>query len=520
MIVNSVNSVIPTGMVYEPSTTGRYLKKQMPDTFERTTSPIETHNNSTLPINPKYTAVLDTLELMNIKAQNAFDKQKNYDGWSGKVVDKISSLWGSKNRYSAVTEDLQMHKRQVEKLENAARIGNFKAEYFNTFGVNYDEQAVKDFEAVSAKYTAIKSAEQISAYMKENLTEYQKFFTKHKNSINPESPDFESCGKHVNIDKKLDSYKKELEKMVGGKENLRRLEYSQRRDFIILSKEEQIAVLNDISDTLIYTTKATADKLKDGKSDKEIQKEYDEAYKKAFGEKNNIQKRVDKYVQSQQIRSVALKDFIVAGAIGATIALTQTPAPIMTGAAVTTAGYIGLDLSDLATNNIDNKEDLNEASVKDVVKCAAICGLEYIVGSKMYDIIPEPQVKNKVLKSALNTVRTLGIEIPVAFVSEYAQTGKWATYQMNPKDFLKIALSTFAIEELTRMGISSHVGQKAPVTLDDAVVEKVTARANRELQKQFEKNPSNFLNLKLISLESPELFGELMKSTLNEIVNS
>ena len=522
--ISGVNNFMPmNGIVRKSPTEGKYLKRQLPDTFERTTNPLEYDKATFVPTAAKFTSATDTLNLMNTKAKTAFDRQVAYDGWSGKLADKLSALWGSKNRASLVSDDIHMHKAQIENLENAARVGNFKSEFFKTFGVGYNKEAIQDFETASAKYTLIKSAEQIADYTEEHLSGYVKFFDKHKNSINPESPNFDEFDRHVNVDKKLGEFKDELAKVVGGKENLKDLELAKRPDFITLSKEEQIETYKDIAQTLIYTSNTTAEKLKYGKSTKEIQKDYDDAYKAAFGEKNNIQKRVDKYIKAQQIRSTAVKDVLMSGIIGATIALSKTSTPTLVGSVVTTAGYIGMDLADLATNKIDNKEDLSKDVVQDIVKCAVLCGAEYMVGSKMYDIIPEANYKNKVLNGALNTARTLGIELSVAFVSEYAQTGEWATYQMNPKDFMKLTLATFAIEELTRMGLSAPAGRKSnysPMKVDDSVANVVVGRATQELQKQFDKNPTKFMNLKLLCMEKPELFNELMTSSLNNVLNA
>lgn len=521
--ISGVNNLTLNGIAHKPQTEGKYLNRQLPDTFERTTNPLEYDKATFVPSAAKFTSTTDTLTLMNTKAKTAFDRQVAYDGWSGKLMDKLSALWGSKNRASLVSDDIHMHKAQIENLENAARVGNFKSEFFKTFGVGYNDEAIQNFEIASAKYTLIKSAEQIADYTDEHLSEYVKFFDKHKNSINPESPNFDEFGRHVNIDKKLGEFKEELTKVVGGKENLKELELSKRSDFVTLSKEEQIEIYKDIAQTLIYTSNTTAEKLKDGKSSKEIQKAYDDAYKAAFGEKNNIQKRVDKYIKAQQIRSTAVKDVLMSGIIGATIALTKTSTPTLVGSMVTTAGYIGMDLADLATNKIDNKEDLSEDVVKDIVKCAVLCGAEYMVGSKMYDIIPEANYKNKVLNGALDTARTLGIELSVAFVSEYAQTGEWATYQMNPKDFIKLTLATFAVEELTRMGLSAPAGRKSnysPMKVNDPVSNVVVERATKELQKQFDKNPTKFMNLKLLCMEKPELFNELMTSSLNNVLSA
>ncbi len=519
MKICSVNNLLPINAgVRKSSLEGRYLKSQMPDTFEKTSNPINTERE--IPAE-EYKTAINLLDSMNGKAQRAFDRRTEYEGWSGKLAEKISILWGSKNRAPLVSEDLQIHKSQIERLEIAKRTGNFKSEFFNIFGVNYNKEAIKNFENESAKYTLIKTSEQIAEYTDERLSTYTKFFTKHKNSINPESPDFKREGKRVNIDKKLEEFKAELTKMVGGKENLRDIEMLKRKDYITLSKEEQIELYTEIAEGLIYTSKETAKMLKGGKKDKEIQKEYDNAYKNAFGENNNIQKRVDKYIKTQQIRSTALKDIAMSGIIGATLAITKTQTPALVGAAVSTAGYIGMDLSDLAVNKIPNKEDMGEEIVKDIVKCSAIIGLEYLVGTKMYDVIPEAKTCNKHLNNALEAARTLGIELSVAFVSEYAQTGEWATYQMNPKDFIKITLATFAVEELVLMGLSSPAGAKnySPVSISGNAAETVVKRASKELQKNFEKNPTQFMNLKLLSLEKPDLFAELIKTSLDSVIN-
>lgn len=228
--VSGVNNLMPmSGIVRNSSTTtGRYLKPQMPDTFEKTTNPIEYDKGFFIPTASKFNTAIDALNLMNTKAQTAFDRQKAYDGWSGKLADKLSALWGSKNRASLVSDDLHMHKAQVENLENAARVGNFKSEFYKTFGVGYNEEAINNFETASTKYTLIKSAEQIADYTEKCLSEHVNFFDKHKNSINPENPNFDEYGKHANIDKKFGEFKEELTKIIGGKENLKELELAKR----------------------------------------------------------------------------------------------------------------------------------------------------------------------------------------------------------------------------------------------------------------------------------------------------
>ena len=307
--------------------------------------------------------------------------------------------------------------------------------------------------------------------------------------------------------------------MVGGDDNLKSLAEKKMQGFITASKEQETDIYNQIAEDLIYTTQNNYEQLKEGKKDKELEKEYNRLYEKAFGKTNNIQKRVNKYVLAQQIRSVAVKDMAMAGIVGASIALTKTQLPNLTGSIVTTAGYFGMDLADLATNGIDNREDLTKKSIKNLAKNSLLYGAEYFVGSKLYDIIPTPSTENKILNRTLNVTRTLGIELSSAFVCEYIETGKWGTDQITPQSLIALTLATFAAEELTRLGLSSPSGLKSEyhpekMLLSEQTVETVSRRATAELQKQYAKNPVAVMNLKLLNLENPELFNQLMAATI------
>lgn len=529
VIISSVNNLTPIYKIGRPvSSTTKYLSQGGVDTFERSkdNQPKQVVSNEIekrayIPTE-EFQKTITTLNSMQTKAENTYQNQMDSTGWCGRFADKLSTLWGSKNRSSVVSDDLQKSRAEIENLQTAAYKGNFRSEFFNTFGVNYDKKNIDEFEQKSAQYTLIQASSQMAKIASDELREHIKFFDKHADSINPEAPDFNPNKKHPDIAGKMEEYKQSLEKYVGGKENLQNLANSKRRDFVCLSREEQIGVYNEIAEGLIYTYSETANKLKNGKTDEEIKKDYDEAYVKAFGKKNNIQKRVNDYVRAQQIRTVAVSDLAVSGMIGAAIALSGTSTPALLGAGLTTASYIGLDISELATNKIDNSKDLNKENIKDIVKCSLISGAEYLVGSKMYDIIPEARTGKKILDSTLNVARTLGIELSVAFVSEYMQTGEWATYQIDPKSFVKLTLATFAAEELTRMGLSAPAGKKSDYTpsvfnLSEQSMESFSISAKKELEKQFAENPAKVMNLKLISVQNPDLFKELMTNTLTEM---
>ena len=50
--------------------------------------------------------------------------------------------------------------------------------------------------------------------------------------------------------------------------------------------------------------------------------------------------------------------------------------------------------------------------------------------------------------------------------------------------------------------------------MTEKIMETVSKAANKELEKQFKANPMKVLNLKLLSIQNPDLFKELIASAL------
>lgn len=522
--VKNLSTVNNVAKQYAPST--RYISKSITDTFERK-SPLFNNDDNNVSddntlISRKYNKAVDVLNSMNNKADRAFKSQLAMDGWSAKLGEKICSLFGSKKTSTLISREIDINRAEIEHLKKSALNGTFDDEFKDIFGVKYNKDAVNEFKVVSDEYALAESSQKLADNTKTTLSKYIKFFEKNKTSINPESKDFDPNKKTQNIDEKLKKYEQTLYKYTGGKEKFEKLAVARRKDFSTLSREDRLAVYNDIANGLIYTSEKTAEALKHGKSDDELKKEYDSAYEKAFGTKNNIQKKVADYILTQQIRSIAVKDIAVSGIVGAAIATSGTTLPALTGAAVTTFSYMGMDTLDLATNNIDDSIDLTNDSVKEIVKYSLIYGAEYFVGSKLYDIVPTAETGNKVLNGVLDVARTTGIELSTAFVSEYLETGEWGTDQITPKALVGITLATYGAEELMRMGLSAPSGLKhqyspklAGVSIDAADFSK---RAMSVLENQFKKNPASVMNLKLLSVENAELFNTLLTATLQQAI--
>lgn len=455
MKVNSVN-LNTNNTIREKKTVFYSVRNNKPDTFERTTIPKETPQTNPVNIREEYSNTIKTLSSMHDKAKDAFDSQIAADGWSGKLVDKLSALWFSKNRASLVKNDLIKFDNQVKALDTAAKKGNFRAKFKETFGVDFNRDLIDKYEQVSKKNTLVVISSELAAKTEEKLKPYISYFEENSKYLTPKSHNEKSQIKFAEADKKFDEFEMNISDFFGGKDNLYSNTVFQKEHYSELPKEDKAEILSQIAEQLIEGANSTAKEFRGGKKDEQLQKEYDEAFKKAFGSKNDIVKRVDKYVRSQQIGAVFIRDSILAGAIGATIATSGTAYPALVGSGVTFVGCAGLDMSEYLTNNVDNKEDMSKDVVKDIIKDAAISGVEYMVGSKLYDFIPVAKTASPLLNGTLNTARIMGIELPTAFVAEYARTGKWATEDMDPKSFIKLVFTAYAIEEYATTALTRH----------------------------------------------------------------
>lgn len=99
--------------------------------------------------NPKVAqnTTIKLLEAHVKNAETAFEKQLAEDGWAGDFADGISVLWGSDNRASKVSKDIEKYKKDLANLQKAAEQGdkNFNAKFKNMFGVDFNQQAIADY---------------------------------------------------------------------------------------------------------------------------------------------------------------------------------------------------------------------------------------------------------------------------------------------------------------------------------------------------------------------------------------
>lgn len=91
-----------------------------------------------------------TLKLLDAYVKNAekdFQDQLAKDGWAGDFADGISVLWGSDNRASKVSKDIDKYKKDIEELRKAAEKGdkNFNEKFKKMFGIEFNQEAIANY---------------------------------------------------------------------------------------------------------------------------------------------------------------------------------------------------------------------------------------------------------------------------------------------------------------------------------------------------------------------------------------
>ena len=189
---------------------------QAPDTFVRTTNAETKIQPAKVEVREEFANTINTLTKMHDRAKTTFDKQVALDGWSGKLADKISALWGSKNRASLVNRDLNEFNQNIETLSKAAQSGNFKAKFKETFGVDYNKEAVDNFGKISEEKTLIQISKTIAAETNKRLGSYVRYFEKKADYLNPREYSDKAHERFEESRVKFGEFKRNLSSVVGG----------------------------------------------------------------------------------------------------------------------------------------------------------------------------------------------------------------------------------------------------------------------------------------------------------------
>ena len=505
-----------------------FVKK--PDTFERNTNITFTGKSNRI---KQYTKTTEALVEAGNSAHLSLNGQLASEGWAGKVADSVSALWGSKNRASLVKEDITTYHKQVDELKSSIKENKFTDKFKEIFGVEYNQSNIQKFNKASKKFnlavTTSAMSDIISSKLNDDIKHYKENNGEYKDvvkkRINPYAqtgavPYYYETIKKENI---LNNIEKDLVDIVGSKDALNGTLKASGFDTEKMSDKEKYNAYGLMAVFLSETTKETAKNICGGKNIKELKNDYDKAYEKAYGTKNDIQKRVDKYNRSQVIGAAAVRG-ATRSALGALVMLAAPEAGFakLATKAVTTMGVkVLVDGSDKMSNSTNNSMD--SKAFKKLIHSASISGAEKIAIGALGAFMPEVSTGIELLDEVVEQTRDVAIETSIGMVAEKLKKGNWATNQIAPRILISFVFNNLNVDndELkTLIGMSKDSINQAMKFDKRGVnpVKTVVEGTKQALEKAEFKNDKSFDELRNLSINNPEEYTKMMISALDEVL--
>lgn len=510
------------------NTFNRSMFVQKPDTFERVCNTNFTGKSGRL---KEYNKMVNSLALTHENAQAALNGQLAMEGWAGKVADSVSVLWNSKNRATLVQSDLDVYKQQVDELKDSIKENKFTQKFKDIFGVEYNNKALEQYnkKAVDFKKALVAScmADMTSSKLKESLETYDNSNAKLQNRIIRKSVPMASTGaipyvvEQVSADDVFNKMENDLVDVIGSKELLDGVLTSRGFDTKNTTKEEKYVAYGLIASYLTETANLTAKKMTKGMSLEELKDDYENAYHKAYGTKNNITERVDKYNRSQEIGAAAVRGAVRSGLY----ALMMIPAPasgvakLVASSAATFAAKVVVDGTDKASSDVNNSFDTK--AVKKLLKSSAISASEKLVSGGLSSIIPSLDTANEALNWTFDQVKGTAIDVTTGMTSERLKQGKWLTNQIVPRMIISTVFrnlgsdSEFAQEliKATKSGLNQTMKK---CTRDYDSVQQFVAGTKAVLDKNYLEDKKTYAELKHLADTNYEQYSELMVELLEK----
>lgn len=350
------------------------------------------------------------------------------DGWAGKTADFVSQAWGSKNRAELVEGDLQKYEAQINRLEKAAagelkdaneKPITFEQAYKEEFGVEFNKDNLLAYANAEEEYKMASIADETYKMFDGVLSPYVEKYDESKRAFNKNN---------------LSELEASL-KSVLGENGVEKIFKEQNIDIASMSDEQKYNVLVEYSRTLVKSSKEDATNSLGGKSIEELKLKNDRSYTAAFGTENDMNKRVTDYVSSQAMGTAVTKGAVVVAAVAVTVgtlgagspalvaALGATGAQMAVGAVATAGVSAAVEISDRATNNIDNAQDLSPEQILEITKNAVIDGGIYAASFGLMKMIPGIGSKNA-LAIAKQAAKEAGVDAGIGVVGDYAKNGE------------------------------------------------------------------------------------------------
>lgn len=402
-------------------------------------------------------------------AITSFNNQMKKDGWAGDVADGISKLWNNcfwnatGNTASMVRDDLRKYRAQTASLKESIVTQDFPAKFKQIYGIDYNEQNIKAFNATEKKVknvaTAITTAKAVQSAFELPLKQYNENFGLYRDHVEVLHGPTGTIEKKVPKEMLLKGLKSKVEEMVGGQKGVEQIAKQSNINLSKLSDADKYKFYGKIAQQLVEASKNAEKKALNGKSFAYYERQYDAAYAKAFGNKNNIQKRVAKYNMSQEVGTAAVKagaqTIIVVGSTVAIAASGGTATPLVV-AGISGAASVAIDVTDKATNGI--KGDVKK-SMPGILKSGLTDAVFTYAGGNIAKGItgvvkPTTEIGTTVVKATAN-----GLGAATEGTIKDVVTGGTSN----------VSLKTFAIRAL----IASTLGNVKLVTNNDALVKTI-----------------------------------------------
>lgn len=338
---------------------------------------------STTPTTQTQKKTVDFVQKRYEKAQANLDKQMLEDGWAGDTANFFKTngkymvsiaiptvtkrertpFLDSKNDIKKIKKALEIASLQAEQLKIAAEESSeaFKSKFKEIYGIEYNAQNIEAFERDEKAYL-----EALEAKNKEDA--FNQYFEK---LLNEDLADeFKTVGggtsgatQTVRIPKE-EIYEQEFKKLAelfgeGGEEFLNEyIKQAQAEDFAVDgfsagtgTIEYKWNLLKKLAQGLSNRFENETKKACSGSDIEALEKRYENSYKAAFGNNNDIQKRVNDYNISQQkgagiVKAAVPMAIMLAISIGTMGAGSAAALPIVAGTTATSsAGSILLSIA-------------------------------------------------------------------------------------------------------------------------------------------------------------------------------
>ena len=532
--LNALNAVKSTNNLQKAQSNNgfRYSSYvQKPDYFERNSNVNFTGSSNRL---KQYEKTTETLKTIGQNAQLSLDGQLASEGWAGKVADSVSVLWNSKNRAVLVQKDIDTYNQQIDELKESIKEKKFPEKFQEIFGVEYKNANIKKYNKKVKQFklavTTQAMSDIVSKKLSDDLTLFKenngKLQDKVEKTINPYAfsgsiPYFYHTTPKEQI---FENMEKSLVSIVGSKETLDGTLKASGMDTEKMSMEEKYSAYGVMAEFLDETMRDTAENVRGGKTLKELQKEYDDSYEHAYGHKNDIQERVDKYNRSQEIGAAAVRG-ATRSVLSALVLLTAPEAgfaKIVAKSATTMGIKVLVDGSDKLSS--DKEDALDAKNFKKLVRSASISGAEKLASGFLGSVVPAFDTGYEFLDEVLEQGKEVASDTILGLTSEKLKKGNWATNQIIPRMlisfvFRNISPNDDVIKEILSATKGSVNQAMKYSTRERDAVKMFMEGTKQALRKVDVKDKKSLEELKKMSNENPEEFLKVMTSTLQQVVD-